>query len=96
LAYVIDQLTKPGDIVLDPFSGAGIAAREALLRSRKFVGFDINPVAVELTRLLIHPPPQATAWGGSSNRGRNETGDTGQLLAGRWQDFGNALSLEGK
>ena len=57
LAYIIEQLTSPGDIVLDPFCGSGTAAREALLRSRKFIGFDINPVALEITRLLIHPPP---------------------------------------
>ncbi len=59
LAYIIEQLTSPGDIVLDPFCGSGTAGCEALLRSRKFVGFDINPVALEITRLLIHPPPPA-------------------------------------
>lgn len=56
LAYIIEHLTQPGDVVLDPFVGSGPAGREALLRSRKFVGFDINPFAVELTRLLLHPP----------------------------------------
>ncbi len=59
LAYIIEQLTSPGDIVLDPFCGSGTAGREALLRSRKFIGFDINPVALEITRLLLHPPPSA-------------------------------------
>ena len=58
LAYVIEQLTAPGDVVLDPFCGSGTTGREALLRSRKFVGFDINPAAVELTRLLLHPPSE--------------------------------------
>ena len=57
LAYVIEQLTVPGDVVLDPFCGSGTTGREALLRSRRFVGFDINPAAVELTRLLLHAPP---------------------------------------
>ncbi len=56
LAYIIEQLTKPGQLVFDPFVGSGTAAREALLRGRRFVGFDINPVAVELSRLLINPP----------------------------------------
>lgn len=56
LAYVIDALTKVGDLVIDPFVGSGTAGREALLSSRRFIGFDINPVAIELSRLLIHPP----------------------------------------
>ena len=56
LAFVIEQLTEEGDLVLDPFVGSGITAREALLRNRRFIGFDINPVAVELTKLLISPP----------------------------------------
>ncbi|MBF2761472.1 MAG: type II modification methylase [Ectothiorhodospiraceae bacterium AqS1] len=56
LAYVIERLTKPGQLVLDPFVGSGTVAREALLRSRRFIGFDINPVAIALTRMLVHPP----------------------------------------
>jgi len=56
LAYIIEQVTKPGQLVFDPFVGSGTAAREALLRGRRFIGFDINPVAIELTRLLINPP----------------------------------------
>lgn len=58
LAYIIEQFSHPGDVVLDPFCGSGIAGREALLRSRRFIGFDINPMAIELTRLLVHPPPE--------------------------------------
>ena len=29
-----------------------------MLRSRRFIGFDINPTAIELTRLLIQPPSE--------------------------------------
>ena len=56
LAFIIEQLTCDGDIVLDPFVGSGTTARESLLRNRRFIGFDINPVAVEITRLLVSPP----------------------------------------
>lgn len=56
LAFAIEQLTGEGDTVLDPFVGSGTAARESLLRDRRFIGFDINPVAVELTKLLVSPP----------------------------------------
>ncbi len=56
LAFVIEQLTDEGDTVLDPFVGSGTSARESLIRNRRFIGFDVNPVAVELTKLLISPP----------------------------------------
>ena len=56
IAYTIEQLSEPGQIVVDPFVGSGTIGREALLQHRRFIGSDINPVAVELTRLLTHPP----------------------------------------
>jgi len=56
LAFIIERLTYPGQVVFDPFVGSGTAAREALLRGRRFIGFDINPVAVALTRMLVAPP----------------------------------------
>ena len=56
LAHIIELLTQPGDIVLDPFVGSGTAGREALLHDRSFIGIDINPVAVDLTRILLKPP----------------------------------------
>lgn len=56
LAFAIEQLTSEGDIILDPFVGSGIAARESLIRNRRFIGFDVNPLAVELTKLLVSPP----------------------------------------
>jgi len=56
LAYAIERLTQEGDIVADPFVGSGTAARETLLHARRFIGFDINPLAIELSRFLVHPP----------------------------------------
>lgn len=56
LAFLIEQLTRKDDAVLDTFVGSGTAAREALLAGRRFVGCDINPVAIELTRLMVSPP----------------------------------------
>ena len=56
LAFAIEQLTEEGDTVLDPFVGSGTTARESLVRNRRFIGFDINPIAIELTKLLISPP----------------------------------------
>ena len=56
IAYAINLLTEPGQIVADPFVGSGTTGREAILQSRRFIGMDINPVAAELTRLLVCPP----------------------------------------
>ncbi len=60
LAYAIEQLTQPGQLVVDPFLGSGAVAREATTRSRRFIGFDINPVAIEIAKLLVNPPDIGT------------------------------------
>ena len=56
LRFVIERLSKEGSTVLDPFVGSGVTARESLIRNRRFIGFDINPVAIELSRLIASPP----------------------------------------
>lgn len=52
----IERLTKPGDVVLDPFSGRGTTAFQALLMGRQAVACDLNEVAVCLTRAKTSPP----------------------------------------
>ena len=47
---VILRYSQEGDTVLDPFVGGGTTAVEAKLTNRNFIGFDINPEAVELSR----------------------------------------------
>ncbi len=44
---VILRYSQEGDTVLDPFVGGGTTAVEAKLTNRNFIGFDINPSAVE-------------------------------------------------
>ncbi|MEH1858534.1 MAG: DNA methyltransferase [Nostoc sp.] len=56
LVFLIENLTKKGDIVLDPFLGSGLIAREAVIMQRRFIGIDINPVAIELSNLLVDLP----------------------------------------
>jgi hypothetical protein len=56
LAFIIERLTERGDVVVDPFMGSGVAGRESVLRGRRFIGYDINPFAVELGKLMVHPP----------------------------------------
>lgn len=47
---VILRYSQEGDTVLDPFVGGGTTAVEAKLTNRNFIGFDINPAAIEITR----------------------------------------------
>lgn len=42
-----------GGLVLDPFVGSGTSMRVALESGRNYVGIDINPKSVELTRNLV-------------------------------------------
>ena len=52
LGFLLEKLTCPNDLVVDPFVGSGLIARECALRDRRFIGIDINPVSIELTQML--------------------------------------------
>ncbi len=54
-AAAVDAFTSAGEVVLDPFVGGGTSAVESLARGRRFVGFDINPLAVLLTQVKTDP-----------------------------------------
>lgn len=54
----INNFSKPGDLVLDPFGGSGVTAIEALMKNRKAISIDINPLAVFLVQSLIAPVNQ--------------------------------------
>lgn len=50
-AFFIERLTRPGDVVYDPFTGRGTTLVEAALHGRVPVGCDVNP----LSRVLVWP-----------------------------------------
>jgi len=52
----IARLTRPGDAVLDPFSGRGTTAFQALLMGRQSVACDVNEVAYCLTKAKTNAP----------------------------------------
>ncbi len=54
--YFIVKYSRPGDVVLDPFSGKGTAPLEACLNGRIGVGNDLAPEAYVLTRAKTRPP----------------------------------------
>ena len=46
MADVIDRLTDPGEVILDPFLGAGTTGVVAVGMGRRFIGFDVDPDCV--------------------------------------------------
>jgi SAM-dependent methyltransferase len=47
---IVDHLTEPGDLVVDPFLGAGTTALACRQLGRRFVGCDKDPDAVRIAR----------------------------------------------
>lgn len=45
--------SKVGDIVLDPFNGAGTTGLVALQHGREYVGIDLNPTYLQMTRARL-------------------------------------------
>jgi hypothetical protein len=54
--FFIERLTRPGDVVYDPFMGRGTTPLEAALLGRVPVGCDINPLSTILVEPRLHPP----------------------------------------
>jgi site-specific DNA-methyltransferase (adenine-specific) len=52
----IERYSRPGDVVLDPFSGRGTAPLQACAEGRIGVGNDLNPLAYLLTAAKVDPP----------------------------------------
>lgn len=52
--YIVEKYikgySKPGEIVMDPFCGSGTTGLEAVINGRNFIGQDLNPSALLITR----------------------------------------------
>lgn len=55
----IEVFSQPGDVVLDPFMGGGTSAVEALVAGRRFIGCDINPLSLFVSRAKTMPLSKA-------------------------------------
>ncbi|MCS7145987.1 MAG: DNA methyltransferase [Nitrososphaerota archaeon] len=53
--YYIEKYSRPGDVVLDPFSGKGTAPLEACRTGRLGIGNDLAPEAYVLTHAKVKP-----------------------------------------
>jgi hypothetical protein len=52
-SILIETLSSVGDLVLDPFSGAGCTPIEASRLNRRFIGVDRNPYAVKIAQAKL-------------------------------------------
>lgn len=89
----IAGLTNPGDVVLDPMMGSGTTIVEAYRAGRQAIGFDIDPMAVLITRVKITPLDQAVVHReglrvieAATNSYRNHRQSLEIELAKRWQN----------
>lgn len=55
ISKFIERYSKPDDIVLDPFCGSGVTSIESIRSHRRTIGIDLNPIAVQLTRVSLQP-----------------------------------------
>ncbi len=55
--YFIHTYSRPGDLVLDPFSGRGTVPLQALAEGRRSISNDLSPLAYVLSRAKTNPPP---------------------------------------
>lgn len=53
IADLVDRLTKPGQLVCDPFLGGGTTAVVSLALGRRFVGCDIDSAHIEQTKARV-------------------------------------------
>ena len=54
--FFIDNLTKPGDTVYDPFMGRGTTPLHAVMMDRLFFGNDVNPLCEYLIKPRLNTP----------------------------------------
>jgi len=54
--FFIERLTRPGDVVYDPFMGRGTTLLEAALLGRVPTGSDLNPLSQILVAPRLNPP----------------------------------------
>lgn len=58
---LIEEYTKPGDMLVDPFCGSGSIPLEAHLAGRGVIASDVSPYAYLLTKSKLAPPSSASS-----------------------------------
>jgi hypothetical protein len=58
---LVERFSRPGDLVVDPFAGAGTIPFEAAVRGRRVLAADISPYSRILSKAKLSPPPSLDA-----------------------------------
>src|SRR2546430_15523941 len=58
---LVEKYSRKGDLVVDPFAGAGTIPLEAAIRGRRAFAADISPYARILSQAKLSPPPSLDA-----------------------------------
>jgi site-specific DNA-methyltransferase (adenine-specific) len=82
----IARYSRPGDVVLDPFSGRGTTPLQACAEGRIGVGNDLNPFAHLLTAAKVSPPTRAQA---ATRLAQLRLAWNGQAIS--WTDLGTRV-----
>jgi DNA modification methylase len=53
MRWCIEQLPRPGTIILDPFMGSGTTGAAAVRLGRKFIGIEIEPKYFDIAKKRI-------------------------------------------
>lgn len=56
LSYYIQELVPENGLVVDPFCGSGVSLKEAQKLGLDAIGFDVNPIAILISKVTINPP----------------------------------------
>ncbi|MDR4510058.1 MAG: site-specific DNA-methyltransferase [Candidatus Brocadiaceae bacterium] len=87
----IKDLTEPNDVVLDPMMGSGTTVLEAYLTGRRGIGFDIDPLAIMISKVKTTPLKQEELirhyqeiLKNAKNLVNQETKKLEQILLNRW------------
>lgn len=51
---LIEEYSEPDDLVMDPFMGSGVSCGEAIRLERRYIGYDINPLACLIANVRMH------------------------------------------
>lgn len=53
LVYLIEKVSRPGDLILDPFCGSGSTGVACVKTGRRFIGIEIDPGYANIARARI-------------------------------------------
>lgn len=58
VGQLIEEFSREGDLVLDPFCGSGVTVAQAIRKGRRSIGIDINPLAILIGQARCMKAPE--------------------------------------